>query len=168
MHEQVKTYCESIKNKHPDSFKNKKVLDVGSLDINWNNRYLFENCEYLWIDLWEWPNVDEVRDITKWIVKEQFDTIISTEMLEHCNNRNKAFENMFKSLKSWWLLLLTAAWEWRWEHWTFTNEPNSAPFTNDFYDNVPYDWFVEMSKLWFREYFISKEWNDIRFYWIKK
>lgn len=40
-------FCTKIKNKIPQFFSNLKVLDVGSLDINGNNRYLFDNCEYL-------------------------------------------------------------------------------------------------------------------------
>ena len=39
-------------------FKNKKVLDIGSLDINGSNRFLFEDCNYLGIDVGEGKNVD--------------------------------------------------------------------------------------------------------------
>ena len=40
-------YCESVKAKYPQFFKGVKVLDIGSLDINGSNRYLFENSDYL-------------------------------------------------------------------------------------------------------------------------
>ena len=53
-------YCESVKTKYPQFFKNVKVLDIGSLDINGSNRYLFEDCDYLGIDVGEGRNVDLV------------------------------------------------------------------------------------------------------------
>lgn len=170
MHKEVQTYCESIKDKFPDSFKNKKVLDVWSLDINGNNRYLFENCDYTWIDLWEWKNVDYVCNITRENELEhlwKFDTIISTEMLEHCEYYWVWLLNMYNLLNSWWLLLITAAWEWRPEHWTTRTSPKDAPFTNDWYKNIverDFEWILND----FSEYEISKEWTDIRFYGIKK
>ena len=40
-------WCEKIKEDFPEYFRNKRVLDVGALDYNGNNRYLFEDCEYI-------------------------------------------------------------------------------------------------------------------------
>jgi len=171
MHKNVQDYCESIKAKHPQFFKNCSVLDVWSLDINGNNRYLFEDCEYIGIDLWEWPWVDKVIDITEdeWN-EELFDTVISTEMLEHCKEFWKALKNMTSVLKSWWLLLITSAWEWRPEHWTTNADPSSAPYTNNWYRNILESDFTEFFKFdeIFTEWEISKKDTDIRFYWIKK
>ena len=61
----------------------KKVLDVGSGDINGNNRYLFENCEYEGNDVIETSNVKIVSK-TKDLQFEDnyFDTILSTECFE--------------------------------------------------------------------------------------
>jgi len=172
MHKNILDYCETIKNKFPESFKSKKVLEVGSLDINWSVRQYFTDCDYTWIDLWEWPWVDRVYDFT---VKYQpddlwnFDTIISTEMLEHCKLYNQALINMIKCLKSWWLLLITAAWEWRPEHWTTRTSPKDAPFTNDWYKNITELDLLQalQPSIYFSEYEISIQWTDIRFYWIK-
>lgn len=174
MHNEVKTYCESIKAKFPEYFKNKMVLDVWSLDINGNNRYLFEDCNYAWYDLWEWPNVDYILDFSKERQDDMFypkwNVVISTEMLEHCNNVEIALKNMLESLVSWWLLLITAAWEWRPEHWTSNNDPDSSPFTNDHYKNITEKDIIEALNPDenFSEYEISTINNDIRFYWIKK
>lgn len=170
MHKRVSDYCESIKNKFPESFKGKRVLEVGSLDINWSVRGFFEGCEYVWIDLWEWPWVDLVMDFTKDLPNtlwDKFDTIISTEMLEHCKEYKKALQNMSYCLKSWWLLLITCAWEWRPEHWTTRSSPKSAPFTNDYYKNILKEDFNEILP-YFNNYEISNLSTDIRFYWIKK
>lgn len=40
------TYCNQIKQLYPEYFIGKNVLDVGSMDINGNNRYLFTDCNY--------------------------------------------------------------------------------------------------------------------------
>ena len=47
MHIQAKLFAMFVKDILKEYFINKKVLDVGSGDINGNNRFLFENCEYL-------------------------------------------------------------------------------------------------------------------------
>ena len=173
MHTQVKEYCESVKAKHPEYFKDKNVLDVWSLDINGNNRYLFEDCEYIGIDLWEWPNVDIVCDITKNEAFEKiwtYDVVISTEMLEHCKEYSIALKQMAISTKNWGLLIFTAAWEWRPEHGTTRSDPKSAPFTNDHYKNILESDIMEAldPDNNFSEWEISKKNADIRFYWIKK
>ena len=46
MHQQARDFSIFVKNILLDFFVNKRVLDVGSGDINGNNRFLFENCEY--------------------------------------------------------------------------------------------------------------------------
>ena len=50
-HKAQREFCDSVRNKYSDMFKGKKVLDIGSLDNNGNNRFLFDDCEYLGIDL---------------------------------------------------------------------------------------------------------------------
>ena len=45
MHLEAKKFIEFIKKILPDFFENKIILDVGSGDINGNNKYLFTNCE---------------------------------------------------------------------------------------------------------------------------
>ena len=46
MHGQARDFTVFVKQILGDYFINKRVLDVGSGDINGNNRFLFENCEY--------------------------------------------------------------------------------------------------------------------------
>ena len=59
-HEEQKIFLESVKSKFSEKFKNCRVLDIGSLDINGNNRFLFENYEYIGLDIGEGNNVDIV------------------------------------------------------------------------------------------------------------
>ena len=51
MHEAQMMFCEEVKRKYPNYFNAVKVLDIGSMDINGNNRHLFENSEYVGCDL---------------------------------------------------------------------------------------------------------------------
>jgi hypothetical protein len=57
MHKEAKDFMTFVKSALGDYFKNKIVLDVGSGDINGNNRYLFENCTYYGNDVIEAKNV---------------------------------------------------------------------------------------------------------------
>mgnify|MGYP003324823520 CR=1 FL=1 len=71
------------------------MLDVGSGDINGNNNFLFENCEYNGNDVTEAKNVTIVsrtKDLP--FEKESFDTIISTECFEHDPEYKESFLKM--------------------------------------------------------------------------
>jgi hypothetical protein len=46
MHGQARDFTIFVKQILGNYFIDKRVLDVGSGDINGNNRFLFENCEY--------------------------------------------------------------------------------------------------------------------------
>lgn len=50
-HPEQQVFMLSVKNKFPEKFNNCSVLDVGSLDINGNNRYLFSNYTYIGVDI---------------------------------------------------------------------------------------------------------------------
>ena len=50
-HQSQVDYCLSVKSRFPGHFRRKSVLDAGSLDINGNNRYLFDDCQYVGIDV---------------------------------------------------------------------------------------------------------------------
>jgi hypothetical protein len=50
-HVQQVNFLKSVKEKFPNKFKNCTVLDIGSLDINGNTRFLFEKPTYVGIDV---------------------------------------------------------------------------------------------------------------------
>ena len=84
MHLEAKEFTLYVSSLFPNYFNNKKVLDVGSGDINGNNRFLFNNCEYVGNDVISAPNVtivSKTKDLP--FEDETFDTIISTECFEH-------------------------------------------------------------------------------------
>lgn len=52
-HKEQRDYFESVKKRFPEVFVNKKVLDIGSYDLNGTNEYLFENSTVLGLDIEE-------------------------------------------------------------------------------------------------------------------
>jgi hypothetical protein len=50
-HFEQQRFCKIIVEKFPEYFKGKTVLDIGSVDINGNNRYMLNSCEYIGLDV---------------------------------------------------------------------------------------------------------------------
>jgi len=138
-HKEQKDFCLKVKQKYPEYFLNKNVLDVGSLDINGNNRYLFENCSYCGIDVGEGNNVDIVCKGHEFnIADETYDVIISTECFEHDMYYNKTILNIIRMLKSNGLFLFTCASENRPEHGTRRTSQQDAPLLINYGDWFDY------------------------------
>ena len=99
MHIQAAHFLQFVKRILPDYFKSKMVLDVGSGDINGNNRYLFENCIYKGNDVIQAPNVDIVCRTKDLPFNNLFDMIISSEAFEHDPEYSESFRKIYKMLK---------------------------------------------------------------------
>ena len=83
-HYEQQQFCTKIRDSFPSYFSKKRVLDIGSLDINGNNRFLLDQCNYIGLDVGEGSNVDVVKVAHLYDApNEQFDLIISTEVFEH-------------------------------------------------------------------------------------
>jgi len=168
MHKEVKRFCLSVKNDHPQFFQNSDVLDCGSLDINGNNRWLFDDCNYLGIDIVEGENVDIVTKVHDFKMDFHFDCIISTEMLEHDEDFAASLNAMFNFIKPGGLLLITAAGYGREEHGTHEIKPGDSPLTNNYYCNISVSMLLQGLDLTrFSSYTISYIFPDIRFAGIK-
>ncbi len=168
MHKEVKRFCLSVKYEHPGFFKNTSVLDCGSLDINGNNRYLFDNCNYIGIDIVKGKNVDIVTRVHEFKTDFQFDCVISTEMLEHDEFFADSLNIMFNLISPGGLLLITAAGYGREEHGTHKIKPEDSPLTRDYYKNVDVPMLLQRLDLTkFNWYTISYFKTDIRFAGIK-
>jgi SAM-dependent methyltransferase len=99
-HQQQQAFCLRVKKKKPSMFVGKLVLDIGSLDINGNNQYLFEQCGYTGIDLSIGNNVDIVsKGHELKFPDETFDVIISTECFEHDTFYAQTMQNIHRMLK---------------------------------------------------------------------
>jgi SAM-dependent methyltransferase len=134
-HLEQKLYCERVREVFPAYFRNVRVLDAGSQDINGNNRYLFENCEYLGIDVGPGPNVDLVCPMHKHEPSIPYDTIVSTEAFEHDEFFEESLRNISKMLRPGGLFFMTCASEGRPEHGTHDSHPGCSVHTLDFYEN---------------------------------
>jgi len=140
MHPEAIDFCQSVKRQFPQMFHGKVVLDVGSYDVNGNNRHLFHNCTYTGVDVAEGMNVDIVGQIHElpW-AEDMFDVVVSTEMLEHDPNYKESLRTMYRILKPGGLLILTCATTGRKEHGTSQSEPEANPGfrkLGDYYRNL--------------------------------
>lgn len=119
MHYQARDFTLFVKSIFSSYFINKCVLDVGSGDINGNNRFLFENCEYHGNDVIQAKNVTIVsrtKDLP--FGANTFDTIISTECFEHDPEYKESFKKIYEMLKPGGLFFFTCASTGRPEHGT--------------------------------------------------
>jgi len=135
-HQEQKDWCELVKAAHPEYFIGTRVLDIGSLDINGNNRYLFDNCDYTGIDIGQGPNVDVVCSGHLYQSEDKFDVVISTECFEHDKFYAETLRNAYSLLKKGGLLLFSCAAPGRPEHGTTRTSPKDSPFTTDYYKNL--------------------------------
>jgi len=95
MHASVMRFV--VENLYPHEVKGRKVLEVGSADVNGSVRPLVMSmapASYLGIDLAEGPGVDHVLDISSISGEQKYqlrsEVVISTEMLEHAQDWQQA------------------------------------------------------------------------------
>jgi SAM-dependent methyltransferase len=122
-------------------FNGKKVLEVGSLNINGSVRQFFKGCDYLGLDIAEGKEVDLVcKGEDFGAPANYFDTVISSEMFEHNMNYVKCWMNMIRMMKEDGLLLFTCATTGRRQHGTTKFNPEFSPLSsatgNDYYKNL--------------------------------
>ena len=139
-HKEQRDFLLSVKKQFPERFENCDVLDIGSLDINGNNRYLFTTYTYIGLDIGKGKNVDVVCRGHEYKPEKQFDVVISTECFEHDEFWNLTIENAIKLTKNGGIFLFTCATTGRKEHGTRKTTPRDSPFTckleNDYYQNL--------------------------------
>ena len=144
MHTEARDFTLFVKKILHDYFINKKVLDVGSGDINGNNRFLFENCTYDGNDVIRARNVTIVSK-TKDLQFENstFDTILSTECFEHDPEYKESFSKIYNMLKPDGLFCFTCASTGRGEHGTRRSQAGDSYGTiggledmSDYYKNL--------------------------------
>lgn len=146
-HQQQADFCRKVKAIHPHAFDNVTVLDVGSLDINGSNRFLFsERCTYIGIDIAPGKNVDAVSKGHEWSAADgAYDTIISTECFEHDMYYPLTLKNIVRMLKSGGLFLFTCATTRRREHGTRRTSVGDSPFTSQISDEGWCDYYKNLT-----------------------
>jgi SAM-dependent methyltransferase len=134
MHSQARSFVEQVRLERPDFFYGKRVLEVGSLDINGGIKDLFSACQYTGIDLGPGPGVDVVSSGADYN-DEPFDVVCSSEMFEHCDNWRGTWTNMVRLCRPGGLVFFTCATTGRREHCTRRTNPEYILFTPDYYEN---------------------------------
>ena len=172
-HEAQQNFCNQKKNQYPNLFVGRNILDVGSMDINGNNRQFFDNIQsYIGLDLGPGNNVDVQCSIHEYNPEKQFDVVISTECFEHDKHYKEGIRRMYNLLCPGGMMILTIAGKHRPEHGTIATSPADSPYTTDYYRNITFKDFNELFEL--EDEFIICEVSydhisrDIRFFGIKK
>lgn len=150
-----KQWCDFIKQRFPEYFKDKKVLDVGSLDINGCNRYLFEGGKYIGLDLGPGKNVDVFSIAHEYKEPDNsFDTIISTFTFEHDMYFEKTIKNIIRLLKPNGLFLFACGSIGCREHGTVKTGVSRSPLTcsygkgwEHYYKNITEEAFKKIVNL---------------------
>jgi SAM-dependent methyltransferase len=91
----------------------KQILEVGSLEVNGSVRPLVEArspASYIGVDVVSGPGVDKVvdaNDLIDTFGMDSFDVVISTEMLEHAKDWQRAVTQMVRVLRPGGVLVWT-------------------------------------------------------------
>lgn len=155
----IHTTFEFIKkffDEHPD-FVGKKVLDVGSLDINGNPRTEFENRGYKYIgsDMQSGPNVDVVvngHDLSTQF-SEEFDIVFCVDTLEHDDAFWLTMEEVWKVLRPGGYLILGMPGRAHYEHrhpydyWRFMNDAYTQVFFKNYVDVYTQIYYHDLNHL---------------------
>ena len=139
----------SLKNMLPFFFKNVRVLDIGSQDINGNNKTFFSNPDYVGVDVNEGKNVDVVCKGHEYKSDKPFDVVCSTECFEHDPFWKDTINNMYGLLRPGGLFFFTCASDGRDEHGT----KRTAPSLEDW---IQHEW---------ENYYMNINENHIRSVW---
>lgn len=170
-HGQQQQFMQNVRDRFPEKFSGVRVLDVGSLDINGNNRFIFTDYEYIGLDIGEGKNVDVVCRGHEYKSEEPFDVTISSECFEHDEFWVLTFTNMVRLTKEDGMVVFSCASANRAEHGTRRTSPQDSPFTsqieNDYYKNLNKEDFEHFPlSEWFTEWeFIENRNPDDLYFW---
>ena len=147
-HKEQTDFIKNLKSKYQQFFIRKKVLEIGSLNINGTIRDLFYECDYIGIDLDTGPGVDIICEGQNYNAPdESYDVVVSTECFEHNPYWYETFLNMIRLCKPEGLVVFTCATEGREEHGTTNRFPSDSPFTIskgwNYYKNLTENDFIE-------------------------
>jgi len=112
------------KNLTTEDVRGKRVIEVGSYDVNGSLRYIVEllgPAEYIGVDIMKGPGVDIIcpaENLVERFGKESFDVVISTCVLEHVRRWKESVSNLKNICKPDGIILIIAP-----SHWTFHEFP---------------------------------------------
>jgi len=174
MHKEQREWCESLKEKFPDYFDTKRVLDIGSLDVNGTNRYLFKNSHYVGVDIVKGPGVDIVCPAHE-VTGEKYGVVLSTNAFEHDMFWFLTLEQMMRMVESGGLMFFSCSYSQR-QHGTAVAKPKDSGTTKlvgdwrNYYRNLRVldVYSVLNPERHFGSFMLGVTGRDLRFWGIRK
>lgn len=143
MHAEAQHFLEYVANTANTYDMVGSVLDVGSGDINGNNRWMFPKMNYVGCDVVAGPNVDVVSPCHELPYPDHsFDVIVSSECFEHDMHWDKSVSKIMRLLKPNGVFVFTCASTGRAEHGTLKTSSCSLhlqkgdPVWSNYYRNL--------------------------------
>jgi hypothetical protein len=180
MHPEARHFTEFVKKNYFKFFTSSSeilnVLDVGSGDVNGNNKFLFEklNVKYEGNDMVQGKNVTIVSPTSKLNFDENFfDIIVSTECFEHDPEYEKSLKNIARMCKN--IFFFTCASTGRKEHGTRRTNINESfaskgkiEIWQDYYKNLTKNDVLFLTECfpYYRMYYNNKS-KDLYFVGLK-
>lgn len=166
MHKEQRDYLDRMKIKFPVAFKNRKVLDIGSFNVNGNEEPWFDNCDFIGLDLLPGPGVDIACPANEYDAPDEtYDTIISCECWEHNPFYKESIMNAIRMLKPGGYFIWTCATTGRPVHGTLTQDKIDRENKKTLQGNTVDNWKtmpnVERND-WDNEYYKNVTESDIR------
>jgi SAM-dependent methyltransferase len=106
MHREAYQFVEMVVSSLP---LRKRVLEIGSRNINGSVRPLFMGAEYLGIDTAAGLGVDETADGAQFQPGQALDTVVCCEVLEHTESAADIIGNSLRILQPGGVLIVTCA-----------------------------------------------------------
>ena len=165
-HKEQKDYLDRIKLKFPQAFKNKKVLDIGSFNVNGNEEPWFDNCDFIGLDIGPCKGVDIVCPANEYDAPDEtFDTIISCECWEHNPFYKESIQNAVRMLKSKGFFIFSCATTGRPVHGTKTQDKIDGENLKTQQGNSSENWITMpnvSNEDWNNEYYKNVTEEDVR------
>ena len=173
-HPEQQEFLSLIKRHFPSWFSKKRVIEIGSLNINGSVRDNFDDCDYTGVDIGKGTGVDLVKpgqlvDFPS----ESMDVALSCECLEHNPFWVETMSNMFRMVKPGGLVIMSCASTGRKEHGTMrTNTKSASPLTVmegwEYYRNVSAKDVECTFNLgwWFSDYDLRSNYQSIDTYFV--
>lgn len=173
-HTEQMFFFQNVKHFFPRFFKDTRVLEIGSLNINGTVRVFFDNAQYTGIDIGPGDCVDETcRGEDYPAPANTFDVVMSTEVFEHAENWDLIFQNMLRMVKRNGLVAFSCASRGRTQHGTSLFSMEAAPHvaaSTDYYRNLMAKDFTDAFKMdhWFSDYEFIEDMDCLYFVGLAK
>jgi SAM-dependent methyltransferase len=164
-HAQQLQFIKSVTKSLTDDYSQKKIIEIGSYDVNGSVRDFFKNSSYIGVDLIAGVGVDVVCEGDKVDHPDNiYDVAISCECFEHNPNWLETFENMHRMTKEGGAVVFTCATTGRKEHGTTRTAPKASPGTQalnwDYYLNLTQEDFerkIDLNAMFSSFFFLTNE-----------